>query len=253
MSVDKSKKIRTIANSIFRRNGNGDAMSNWLDAEKIYYNKLKKFWWYVCENSGALIALVAIASLALNVGLTTWSININRTSTDISNRPYVSVDIEYPYVKVAGVDTAYGNNIIILNKGKISASNIKTEYYITSDVDKTNHEGTRWFEDNFGGRGATAFITPNSLQVEPGLRSLSLDAKFYYFEALISYEGFEKGKRYWTHVRKIYFRDKNTNKLYPVDMYGEWDRNKNFKVPMLSTEEKVSNSIEIFKSKVKNK
>jgi len=33
--------------------------------------------------------------------------------------------------------------------------------------------------------------------------------------------------------------DKERNKLFAVSNYGEWDRNKNFIPPLLSTEEEV--------------
>ncbi len=256
------EEIQRIANAIYlkaKENGLEDNPNrDWAKAESIYNNKLRYWWWLRCQFfikfSHPIIAFIAILSLGVNIGMMTWSIVVNRTSTDLNTRPYVSADIESPIRSVEKNDTFYGNRIVLNNKGKIPAAHISTEYYITTDIDKKNMHGLEWFDKNLGGFGSISFIVPGDPEIEPGFRSLSPSAEYYYFEAITSYEGLELDKKYWTHIKKIFYVEKVTNKLYAVSIYGEWDRNRNFKIPLISTTEKVVKELEeIKKKRISNK
>ncbi len=162
----------------------------------------------------------------------------------------MSVDLgSYPIRRTQGNDTMYGNGIALKNKGKIPAAKVSTQYYITTDMDKENRNGLEWFDKNLGGFGSVSFIAPDVTEVEPGFRSLSPGAEYYYFEALTSYEGKDQNKKYWTHIKKVFYVDKGNNELYAVKIEGDWDRNKNFKIPALSTKKEVVDLIEVIKNK----
>jgi len=154
-----------------------------------------------------------------------------------------------PKVFINKADTFYGNNIVLKNKGKIPASKVSTRYYITSDKDLNNMNGLEWFNKTLGGFGSISFIAPEATEKEPGFRSLSPSAEYYYFEAIISYEGLKPIKKYWTHIKKIYYVDRDSGMLYSVYIYGEWDRNRNFAIPQISSEKEVVNLLEKFKKK----
>lgn len=250
---DKEKRIRNIAHYLYlesKKDGFVDNPDkNWKEAESIYKNKLKYFWWGLCKYYHGITALVAMLSLVINIVLVTWNVMESKTSTDLSNRPYVSINMENPKQVKGGEDVFYGNNIILKNKGKTPAAKVVTQYYITSDMDKENMNGLSWFEENLGGFGSTSFISPDAIEIEPGFRSLSPSAEYYYFEACTAYEGMNTNRRYWTHIRKVFYVDKNTSKLYPVSIYGEWDRNKHFQPPQVANKEQVLSLIEGIKKK----
>lgn len=252
---DKEKRIRAIAHYIYLKSKEGGLVDNpgknWEEAESIYKNKLKYLWWVFCKYHYEITALVAALSIVANISMITWSVNVARTSTDLNTRPYVSINMENPKRFINVADVFYGNNIILKNNGKIPAANVSTRYYITSDMDKENMNGLSWFEENLGGFGSTSFISPNAVEIEPGFRSLSPSAEYYYFEALITYEGMDINKRYWTHIKKVFYVDKKTSNLYPVFIYGEWDRNKRFQPPQVANKDQAVSLIEGIKNKKK--
>ena len=233
------EKIRSIAYDIYlHRNESGlsdDADMNWKTAECKFRNKLKYGWWsiqhFLRKYHSSIIAFIAIVSLFVNIAMMTWSIRVNSISTDLNTRPYVSINMSEPKPFVNKEDVFYGNNIILKNNGKIPASDISTQYYITTDMDKENMQGIEWFDKNLGGFGSVAFIAPGDTAVDPGLRSLSPSATYYYFEAITSYKGLEPNKKYWIHIKKVFYIDKRVGDLYAVFAYGDWDKNQNILPP----------------------
>ena len=149
-------------------------------------------------------------------------------------------------------DVFYGNDIILKNTGRIPATKVSTSYYITTDLDQANMNGPEWFEKKLGGFGGTSFIAPGAKESEPGLRSLSGAAEYYYWESLVIYEGLEQNKKYWTHVKKACFLDKYGDKviqIIPVFNSGEWDRNNSFDPPRLSTKDEVMATLQKIKQR----
>lgn len=243
------EEIRRMAHAIYLENRDhgleDDPERDWAKAEAIFCNKPMYMFWivwhWIKREHYPLISVTAITALFANAGMMTWSIMTNAGSTDLNTRPYVSVNIQEPLeIFQRGEDVFYGNNFVLKNTGRIPAAKVSTSYYITTDLDKDNMHGERWFVERLGGFGGTAFITPQATELEPGFRSLSpASANYYYWEALTSYEGLQTGKKYWTHVRKIYFVNRPANQFIPVLTYGEWDRNERFVPPRLSTKEEV--------------
>ena len=111
--------------------------------------------------------------------------------------------------------------------------------------------GEEWFNDVLGGKGGVSFIIPGTSEEEPGFRSLSPSAEYYYWEAVVTYEGLKIGKTYWTHVKKIYFFNR-PNQFIPVSTYGEWDRNTDFSPPTISTKDEVVALLDKIKQKKKS-
>ena len=258
-SIDN--KIRRIAYALYLKSKKAglenNSLRDWVEAEVIFYNKLKYCWWHTCnffkKYHSSVIAAVAILSLFTNMLMMTWSIHVNNTSIDLNTRPYVSINMSNPKRFINQNDTFYGNGITLINKGKIPASNVHTQYYITTDMDKENMFGLDWFDKNLGGFGSTSFIVPDATEIEPGFRSLSPVAEYYYFEAITSYEGLKFNKKYWTHIKKIFYVDKDANSLYAVFSYGEWDRNRSFTPPPLASKNEIMDLIENIKKKREQK
>ena len=198
----------------------------------------------------SLLALAAILSLFGNIAMMSWSIGVDKTRTNLDTRPYVSVDMANPIWFERPPDTFYGNNITLKNTGRTPAAKISTIYYVTTDLDKTNMHGAEWYEKNQGGFGSVSLITPGATEVEPGFRSLSPNAQYYYFEAVTSYEGLDVDKIYWTHIRKVFFINRNRKQLYPVYSYGDWDRNRVARVPALHSTAQVVGLLGGIKTKV---
>lgn len=202
---------------------------------------MRRVWHWFEEKSQSLIAVVAVVALVANAAMMTWGIITNAKSTDLNTRPYVSVNIQEPLQSFrTSKDVFYGNNFVLQNTGRIPAAKVSTSYYVTTELDKTNRHGEQWFIEQLGGFGGTSFITPHAVEREPGFRSLSpVSPKYYYWEAVTSYEGLKDGKKYWTHVKKVYSIQKPADRSITVFTYGEWDRNKNFIPPSISTQEEV--------------
>lgn len=255
----EEEKIRRIAYDIYlHRKESGlsdDSDKNWKEAECVVNNKLKYCWWFIWyllrKYHSSIVAFIAIVSLAANIIMMTWSIIINSISTVLDTRPYVSINMLEPKIFADKEDVFYGGNIILKNNGKIPASDISTQYYITTDMDKENMQGVEWFDKNLGGFGSVAFIAPGDTAVDPGLRSLSPSATYYYFEAITSYKGLEPNKKYWIHIKKVFYIDEKVGNLYAVFAYGSWDKNQNILPPQISKKEDVVKLLEELKKKIK--
>lgn len=255
----EEEKIRRIADDIYLRckeNGlSDDSDKNWKEANRVFNNKLKYLrwltWYFLRKCHSSVIAVIAIVSLAANIIMMTWSIIINSISTVLDTRPYVSINMLEPKIFADKEDVFYGSNIILKNNGKTPASDISTQYYITTDMDKENMQGVEWFDKNLGGFGSVAFIAPGDTAVDPGLRSLSPSATYYYFEAITSYKGLGPNKKYWIHIKKVFYIDKKVGNLYAVFAYGSWDKNQNILSPQISKKEDIVKLLEELKKKIK--
>ena len=231
----EEEKIRRIAFSIYQETKDlglkDDPKENWTKAETLFRNKLKYRVWslgnWVRVWHHQIVAVVAIFALISNVLMMTWNIGTNAWSTDLNTRPYVSVNIQEPLIyRRTDKDMFYGNDFVLKNTGRIPAAKVSTSYYVTTDFDKDNRSGEKWFIEQLGGYGGVSFITSQATEREPGLRSVSpASPNYYYWEALTTYEGLDYGKKYWTHVKKIYFANEPANQFIPVLNIGEWDRN----------------------------
>jgi hypothetical protein len=171
-------------------------------------------------------------------------VTTNQESANLATRAYVAVSLEYPVRCLYTPGSySYGNRVVLTNTGKTPAANVSTRYFITTDADEgRNHFGEKWFNENYGGVHSVPLIAPEAKEYEPGARDLSGFALYFYLEAVTTYEGLEKGKQYWMHVKKLFFV-RNDNTLVPVCGYGDWDRNENFMPPVLSTELEVQRII----------
>lgn len=249
MNADESRnnRISRIAKSIyFKASEKGfpnDPARDWSEAEKIYSNKFRYYlWWlpseYLGENNYRVL-LFATACLFLIV---TFGIKAKGPSYEFTSRPYVSVNILNPLqiIDESGKNTYYGSYIILKNNGKTPAANVTTKYYMTTNLDKEKLNYSRWINEKVSGVGILGFIAPGAIQKEPSFRSLSPSARYYYFEAVTSYEGINPGKRYWTRIKKVFYIDRETGDFYPVSFSGEWDRNRDFTAPALSSEQEIS-------------
>lgn len=199
-------------------------------------------------------AVLTVATLIFVIWTTYLQKESNIAQTfaiEAEYRPVLSVYMDSPGVGI-GKDGGvyYGGPIILQNKGKIPASNIKTEYYITTDIDKSNAEDSDYFERTLGGRGKITFLGANETGVEYGIRSLSDKANYYYFEAVVSYEGISSDKKYWLKIIKLYKVDLSNYKLLSAYNYGRWDRNSDFSIRYLSTPKTVQNLINKHKNKL---
>lgn len=245
-------RVRKVAYAIYQRakeDGLEDKPAdNWKAAEAIACNPFRYAlwiaWYWLKREHYPVLVLVAMASLVASAGMMTWNVQTNAASTDLNTRPYVSINMEHPRHFVSGQDAFYGNNIILKNTGRIPAARVSTRYYITTELDRENMNGEQWFNDVLGGFGGVSFIAPQASEVEPGFRSLGPSAEYYYWEAVVTYEGLSSDRAYWTHIKKVYLFNRPANQFIPVSTYGEWDRNTNFAPPQVSTREEVVASLD---------
>lgn len=259
-------QIQKIAHQLYERRTEqslpGTPEEDWTKAETIFQNKPRyllwsaqirwqHFWQFLHEHHYPLIVLLAFASLLANMWMMTRNIQTSKTSIDLDTRPYLSINMEQPVHRRVGLDAMYGNDITLKNSGKTPATQIATQYYITTELDRDNMNGTQWYDQFLGGFGGVSFLASQATGSEYGFRSLSPSAEYYYWEALVTYEGLEVNKTYWTRVKKVYFIDRTTNRLLPVLNSGEWDRNQDFDVPRISTSKEIVALLEQIKKKRK--
>lgn len=260
------RQVREIAGYLYQvrteKGLQGTAEEDWNKAEAILQNKprywrwcarigLQHIWQFLHKHHYPLIVLIAFASLVANMIMMKGNIQTSQNSIDLDTRPYLAINIEQPVYRRVGLDAMYGNDIILKNSGKTPASHVSTRYYITTELDRENRNGQEWFDEFLGGFGGVSFLAPQATGWEFGFRSLSPSAEYYYWEGLVTYEGMEKNKKYWTHVKKVYFIERTANRLLPVSTYGDWDRNEDLDAPSISTSKQIAALLEDIKKKRK--
>jgi len=131
--------------------------------------------------------------------------------------------------------------MILDNNGKTPADNVTAKYILTTELEKQKQSGQKWIDERQEGIGSLGFISPGGMIKEPGFKSLSPAAKYYYFEAIVSYQGLSSPKRYWTRVRKVFKMDKTAGKFIEALSESEWDNNRVFSVPQISGDGQIRN------------
>lgn len=254
--INREKKLREIAEIVYAKNKKKglapDSMRDWIQAEEIFNNKIMYYaWWLPSQLIQKYYYKIIAVSAAAILFLLAWNVRTGQDLKEIDNRPYVSVDIINPMLinDAESKNTYFGNYMILKNTGKTPASNVTTKYYLTTDTEKTRSRGQKWVDEKVEGISSLGFIAPRALIKEPSFRSLSPSAGYYYFEAVVSYQGISSPKRYWTKVRKVFQMEKSSGKFAAVLSEGQWDSNSNFSVPMLSSEKEIGEFIAKVKSR----
>jgi len=147
----------------------------------------RRMTWLTVALVGATVVLAAVGWRQM-VLLDTYTLE-TQIASSLTHRPYVSISFNDPQLRKVRNSAFYGKDIIFRNTGKAPASNISTQYYITTDLDEKDMSGLKWFEENLGGYGSISFIAPEAEEREPGSRDLSPNAEYYYFEAITTYGG----------------------------------------------------------------
>lgn len=254
--IDREKKLREIAEIVYAENKKKglapDSMRDWKQAEEIFDNKIMYYAsWLPSQFIRKYYYKIIAVSAAAIVFLLAWNVKMGQDLKEIDDRPYVSVDIINPVLinDAENKNTYFGNYMILRNTGKTPASNVTTKYYLTTDAEKVKSRGQRWVDEKVEGISSLGFIAPRTFVKEPSFRSLSPSAGYYYFEAVVSYQGISSPRRYWTKVKKVFQMEKSSGKFAAVLSDGQWDSNNNFSVPTLSSEKEVDEFI----TKVKNR
>jgi len=244
--ADREKKIREIAEIVYAENKKkglpSDPIRDWNSAEEIYKNKVKYllFWKPMRFVRAYYYKLIALAVMLI-VFLTAASWKVEQNLADIKNRPYLSTELINPVqISEEGVNVAYyGNYILLKNNGIAPATNVTVSYYITTDIDGKKAAAANWFNRKAEGISMLGFVAPGALVKEPGFRPLSPEASYCYFETVVSYNGLNPVRRYWTHIKRVFRIDRQNKTLIPVFSYADWDNNKNFVIPELSTDKDI--------------
>jgi hypothetical protein len=255
-NISREKKISEIAEIIYAENRSkglpADPMRDWKHAEKIYDDKTLYFGWWLPARfiQKYYYKIIAIALMAI-VLLIAWNIKTGQDMKDVDIRPYVSVDMIDPIQinDTEGMNVYFGNYIILNNTGKTPAANVSVRYYLTSEAEKTKASGQKWIDRKMEGISTLGFIAPGKFVKEPGFKALSPSAKYYYFEAVVSYQGLASSRKYWTHVKRIFRFEKAEGKFTIAFSDSEWDRNCNFGMPPISSAKEVDGLMMQMKSK----
>ena len=244
--IGREKRLREIAETIYAENKKkglpSNPMRDWKRAEQIYDDKIVYlFFWKPAQFLQKYYYKVIAVALSLIVFFAIADFKVQQDLKDMRNRPYLSLDLIDP-VQITGADTAntyYGSYLILKNSGKTPATNVTVSYYMTTEVDGKKAGRPGWFSQRAQGASKLGFVPPGAFVKEPSFRSLSPEATLYYYEAVASYRGLNDGKHYWTQIKRMFKVDKGTKGLVQVYNYAEWDKDKDFEVPGLSTDKDI--------------
>ncbi|MFA5335933.1 MAG: hypothetical protein WC324_03335 [Candidatus Omnitrophota bacterium] len=247
-SINREKKISEIAEVIYAENRNkglpADPMRDWKEAEKIFDDKAVYYClWLPTRFVRKYFYKILAVSVPVIVILLMWNLRYAQDMREINIRPYVSVDMIDPVQINDGENknVYFGNYIILNNTGKTPASNVSARYYLTSEADRSKPAAAdkKWVDERMEGVSSMGFIAPGTFIKEPSFKALSPSAKYYYFEAIVSYKGQVSSKRYWTHVRKMYQFDKASGKFMASLNNVDWDMNSSFVAPPMSSAKEI--------------
>ena len=194
---------------------------------KIYHG------WSRLKTDIKIQAFMAIILLSTFIGTTYFQYQSNKITTEttlLDRRPYLSIRFSNPSYIVTASDTFIGGDILYTNYGKIPASDIKTHFFITTDMDKTNHTLEEYALENWGGNKTVSYLAPSEYDIISRRLSLSPAAKFYYINVVVSYSGIDRKKVYWISLKKV-FRIINNTTLIEIDAEVIWDKDLHLKVP----------------------
>lgn len=245
--ISREKRIRGIAEVIYAENKRkglpADPARDWKQAEETYDDKITYFFFwkpgqFLRKYYYKLITVIVLLIVLLAVA----DIKVGQDLKDMRDRPYLSVDLINP-MRISDADnsTYYGNYLILKNSGKTPSADVKISYYMTTEADGKSTLGQGWFDQKAEGVSTLGFVAPGEFIKEPSFRSLSPEASYYYFEAVASYHGLNPAKHYWTHIKRMFKIDRETKRLIPISSYAEWDKDRNFTVPSLSTDKNIRN------------
>ncbi|MFA5093860.1 MAG: hypothetical protein WC512_01295 [Candidatus Omnitrophota bacterium] len=246
--IEREKRIREIAEAVYadnRKKGMAeDPMRDWKQAEQIYDDKTVYYgWWLPSRFINRYYYKIIAFAVTMIVFLFAWNVKSGLDFKEVDVRPYVTIKIIDPIqISDNGTNSVYfGNYMILDNNGKTPAANVTAKYILTTELDKQKQSGQKWIDERQEGIGSLGFISPGGMIKEPGFKSLSPVAKYYYFEAIVSYQGLSSSKRYWTRVRKVFRMDKTSGRFIEVLSESEWDNNRVFSVPQISGDGQIRN------------
>lgn len=223
-----------------------DIIREWTD--KFNWPK----WAAVSQVTGVLVAFLMVVLAFVNISLVKSGYRIQLKSIKNENkalalqlkqlqldkRPYLSIDIT-PRLWTNGENYFFGGNLFFRNEGSFPASDITPEYLVSNDIDNENVDFKKWHNDTYGAFPDVKIVPPKDrigpIPYAPGLPK---DATFACVGILVSYTGFESGKRYWFKRVDSYriLKDENGNpsQLILIDPAVDWDKEANFDIPKLN-------------------
>lgn len=221
-----------------------------LFAISIYLYKYKIILWKKFQN----FTTFSLTFFTIFLAIYTWflakstqemaksaetQITLSKKQSEFELRPYVSMNlINFGAGPIPELNAfSIGGEISFNNYGKVPASKIKTNYYITTDVDPGNRYDSLndYAECNWGGLKKISFLGPNEREKVALTMDLSPVTKLYYINGIVSYEGIEADRTYWTSFKKVIriIKDNHGYRGVEIDSFGDWDRNNNFNPPKL--------------------
>ncbi len=196
-------------------------------------------WWRAYRESPAKdkLQFITAVSLIVTLFITIWSALLQRRSVYLDTRPYVQLTFNGPDFYDA--DTVKENGKVKIhgtlkyhNHGKVPSVNMRTSFYISTDKDYGNRAREFYRRDSGILRTVSSLESGGEDYVDgSGLFTAAME--FYYVDVVVSYEGVDKGRRYWSRLTKT-FRvvDRDGHKdMIEVRGAADWDREQPRRVP----------------------
>ncbi len=197
-------------------------------------------WWRAYWRSEAKDKLQYIMAVALIVTamIYYWGASLQHRSVYLDTRPYIQLKFRGPDWKDSieslkkEQQVEVSGTLLYHNQGRVPAVNVQTNIYIATDKDHGN-QTAEFYRIEGNTLNTVSSLESEDTDYVSGWCSLAAAMEFYYVDVVVSYEGVDRGRKYWSRLTKTFrIVDRNGGKNV-VEVLGaaDWDREQRCRVP----------------------
>lgn len=197
-------------------------------------------WWrayWRSEAKGKLQYIMA-GTLIITAAIYYWGASLQHRSVYLDTRPYVQLKFDGPHWKDSFEmskkegQVEIGGALIFHNHGKVPAVNVQTSVYIATDKDSGNR-APEFYRREGSRLSAVSSLESGGEDYVSGWSSLGAAIEFYYVDVVVSYEGVDRGRKYWSRLTKTFrIVDRKGDKdIVEAAGAADWDREQRRGVP----------------------
>lgn len=109
------------------------------------------------------------------------------------------------------------------NTGKVPAVDIETQAYLSSDKAGENR-GSRFYRRDVGAQSTVSSLGSNQEDYASSKVILPAAMTKYYVDIVVSYEGVDRGKKYWSRLTRTFRMEDRNHMFVEEDAAVDWDR-----------------------------
>ncbi|MBI3320553.1 MAG: hypothetical protein HYZ89_08255 [Candidatus Omnitrophica bacterium] len=190
-------------------------------------------WWRAYWRSEAKDKLQYIMTVTLiaTALIYYWGASLQHRSVYLDTRPYIQLTLNSPqWDNPMEGKVELTCSVSYRNTGKVPAVNIETEAYVSSDKDGESR-GSKFYRRDVGAQSTVSSLGSNQEDWASSKVVLSAAMTKYYVDIVVSYEGVDRGEKYWSHLTKT-FRMEDRNHMFVEEGASvDWDRGQSRRPP----------------------